>query len=59
MGTIKIVAPRRGARIEIKTLSELDISQYVAPRRGAWIEISRRLKWWKIILSRSPQGSVD
>ena len=37
--TQSLVAPRRGAWIEILIASLMEYSYAVAPRRGAWIEI--------------------
>ncbi len=54
-----IVAPYKGAWIEINAVRKLEDTSWVAPYKGAWIEIGRQQLRQYGFICRSLQGSVD
>ncbi len=58
-GFIRWVAPRAGAWIETKHISQRDPQDKVAPRAGAWIETSGTQSPVTDLCGRPPRGGVD
>ena len=54
-----LVAPRRGAWIEIMKEDNVTDETIVAPRRGAWIEIAWITCFFTFGLRRPSQRGVD